>query len=60
MDTGKHAHIMAIDYFTSMEQTIDEFNALREEINLAVIELLETMKLELAAASTDIVVKTPS
>jgi MscS family membrane protein len=56
MDTGKNAHILAIDYFTSMEQSLEEFNALRETVNLAVIELLEKQQLELAAASTDIVV----
>jgi MscS family membrane protein len=56
MDTGKNAHILAIDYFTSIEQTLEEFNLLREAVNLALIDLLEKSGLELAAASTDIVV----
>jgi len=57
MDTGKNAHIFAVDYFTTMPQAIDEFNKLREEVNLAVIALLNKMKIELAAASTDVHVK---
>jgi MscS family membrane protein len=60
MDTGKNAHIMAVDYFTTMEQSVEEFNRLREEVNLGIIELLETSKIELAAASTDVVVKQAS
>ncbi|MES2374665.1 MAG: mechanosensitive ion channel domain-containing protein [Bacteroidota bacterium] len=58
MDTGKNAHIVAIDYFTTMQQSIEEFNALREAVNLEVIELLEKSGIELAAANTDVVVKT--
>jgi MscS family membrane protein len=57
MDTGKSAHIMAVDYFTTIEQDINEFNALREEVNLDIIELLSKMQLELAGANTDITVK---
>lgn len=58
MDTGKNAHIVAIDYFTTMQQSIEEFNTLREAVNLEVIELLEKSGIELAAANTDVVVKT--
>jgi MscS family membrane protein len=57
MDTGKNAHIVAIDYFTTMQQSIEEFNTLREAVNLEVIALLEKSGLELAAANTDIVVR---
>lgn len=60
MDTGKNAHIMAVDYFTTMQQTVEEFNQLREAINLEVIELLEKKGLELAAANTDIVIRSQS
>ncbi|QEC67682.1 mechanosensitive ion channel [Panacibacter ginsenosidivorans] len=56
-DTGKNAHIISIEYFTTMQQNISEFNALREEINFAVIELLNKNGVELAAANTDVVVK---
>lgn len=58
-DTGRTAHVITVDYFTSMSQSNDEFNALRQQVNLAVIELLARMKTELAAASTDVVVHTP-
>jgi MscS family membrane protein len=57
MDTGKNAHIIAIDYFTSMEQSIEEFNALRESVNLSLIALLEKSGIELAAANTDVIVR---
>ena len=56
-DTGKNAHIITIEFFTTMQQNVAEFNALREEINFAVIELLNKNEVELAAASTDVVVK---
>jgi MscS family membrane protein len=56
MDTGKNAHIVAVDYFTTIEQSIEEFNELREAVNLEVIELLETSKIDLAAANTDVIV----
>ena len=57
MDTGKNAHIMVVDYFTTMQQSVEEFNQLREAINLEVIALLEKQGLELAAANTDIVIR---
>lgn len=55
-DTGKQAHIITFEYFTSMKQSNSEFNAMREDINLAVIELLNSRQIAFAAASTDIVV----
>ncbi|MCA6450052.1 MAG: mechanosensitive ion channel [Chitinophagaceae bacterium] len=57
MDTGKTAHIIAVDYFTSMQQSIEEFNSLREAVNLELIELLEKSGVELAAANTDVIVR---
>ena len=54
IDTGKNAHIFAVEYFTSMPQEIYEFNDLREAVNLAIILLLETSKIELAATNTEI------
>ena len=57
MDTGKNAHIVAVDYFTTISQSMESFNLFRETINLEIIELLESLQIELAAASTDIVVK---
>ena len=56
MDTGKNAHVLAVDYFTFMPQTLNDFYLLRENINLEVIALLEKMNVELAAANTTVVV----
>ncbi len=56
-DTGRNAHIIAVDYFTIMPQQIEEFNALREEINLSVIAMLEKDKIELAAKNMDVIVR---
>jgi MscS family membrane protein len=56
MDTGKNAHIMAVDYFTAMEQTIEEFYDFRQIINLEIIDLLNRSNVQYAAASTDIIV----
>lgn len=57
MDTGKNAHIVTVEFFTGMDGSIDTFNALREEVNIEIVELLEKSGLELAAANTDIVLK---
>ena len=59
-DTGKNAHIITVEYFTGMHQNINEFNSFREEINFKVIELLGENNIELAAASTDVIVKQTS
>jgi MscS family membrane protein len=55
-DTGKNAHIVTVQYFASMAQTMAEFFTLRENVNLEIIELLAKNNVELAASSTDIVV----
>jgi MscS family membrane protein len=56
-ETGKTAHVITIEYYTSMVQTVSDFNTLREEINFEIMALLAGENIELAAASTDIVVK---
>lgn len=55
-DTGKNAHIITVLYFTSIVQTLAEFYTLRQNINLDILDLLKANNVELAAASTDIVV----
>ncbi len=55
-DTGKNAHLILIDYFAGMQMTIDEFNSLRETINLSIIKKLEEAGMELASANMDIVI----
>jgi MscS family membrane protein len=41
------------DYFTG-PVTMEEFNATKEEVNFAVLKLMEELKVEIAGASTDI------
>ncbi len=56
-DTGRSAHIIAIDYFTAGRQALDDFNTLREAINLEIIKKLADIGIELAAASTGLVIR---
>ena len=56
-DTGKHAHVVMVEYFSSATDEYEDYLMLREKINMALIELLESHKIELAASSTDVVVK---
>jgi MscS family membrane protein len=53
-ETGKNAHIYAVDYYTVMTQDIEQFNTEKGKINLEILALLKSMQLELAATSTDI------
>ena len=55
-DTGKNAHIVEGEYYTEMNQTLDEFNTLREHVYLEIIGLLEKKNIVLAAANSDVVV----
>ena len=54
-DTGKNAHVIIAEYFTGMQQSIEEFNRLKEKLNLAVIEKMEQAGIELAASNLDVV-----
>ncbi len=56
-ETGKTAHVITVEFFTSVHQEITAFNLLREQVNLELITWLESNGIELAGASTDIVVK---
>jgi MscS family membrane protein len=56
-DTGKQAHIVMVEYFSSAADEHEAYLMLREKINMAFIEILEAHKIELAASSTDVVVK---
>ncbi|MBL7741238.1 MAG: mechanosensitive ion channel [Chitinophagaceae bacterium] len=52
-DIAVNAFLVNADYFTS-PMTHREYLAIKEEINLAVLQLMEKMKIEIAGASTDI------
>ncbi len=47
-ETGKYAHIFEINYFTTLEQTIADFNILREQINLEIINFLSNNDISFA------------
>jgi len=47
------AFLINVDYFTS-PITIDEFNGIKQQINLDTLRLLENMQVEIAGASTDV------
>jgi len=55
-DTGKNANLVEVMYFTDMSQSLADFNTMRENINLSIIDLLETRKIPLAASDNSIVV----
>jgi MscS family membrane protein len=56
-ETGKNAHVVIIEFFTSMDQSIETFNQLRQQVNLEIISWLEANHLQLAAANTDVTVR---
>jgi MscS family membrane protein len=55
-DTGKNAHMIYIDFFAGMQMSFDEFNSLRETINLSIIKKLEEAHMELASTNMDVVI----
>lgn len=52
-DITGQAFIITIDYFTA-PVTINEFNAIKQEINLQIIKLMEELAIEIAGANTDV------
>lgn len=56
-DTGGDAHVITVEYFTSMFQTIDAFNTLREQVNLEIIDMLTKSNIQFAEAVTSIALK---
>lgn len=52
-DITVSAFQVTVDYFTG-PVTMNEFNAVKEQINFAVLKLMEELKVEIAGASTDI------
>ena len=57
-ETGKNAHIVWIEFFTTMSQDMPNFFDLRESINLSIITTLQELKIELASTNADIKVYT--
>lgn len=57
-DIAANAFLVNADYFTS-PLTHREFIAIKQEINLKVLKLMEELKMEMAGASTDIRIAQP-
>ncbi|MBC7652378.1 MAG: mechanosensitive ion channel, partial [Deinococcales bacterium] len=54
-ETGKNAHIYEVNYYTTIEQTLADFIALREQINLEIINFLANNDIALAAGNPNFV-----
>ncbi|HEY6901413.1 MAG TPA: mechanosensitive ion channel domain-containing protein [Puia sp.] len=52
-DISANAYLINVDYFTR-PIAIEEFNAVKQQVNLDVLRLLEKMQLSVAGSSTDI------
>jgi MscS family membrane protein len=57
-DISASAFLVSADYFTSPISQ-DEFNAIKQHVNLDVLQLLEKMKIGIAGASTDVRLMAP-
>jgi MscS family membrane protein len=52
-EIASNAFIIQSDYYTA-PVTINEFNSVKQEINLQVLKLLEELQIEIAGASTEV------
>ena len=48
IETGKQAHIIGVDFFTPITQSLDEFSDLKESVNLNIIKIVEAMQMKFA------------
>ncbi len=55
-DTGKNAHVINIEYFTDITQTLENFLLHKEQVTLQIIELMEQAGIKPAAASKDVLI----
>lgn len=58
-DTGKHSHVIEVEFYTDPAPDIRSFFILKEKINLDIIAVLENMDLEFAAANKEVLLKEP-
>jgi MscS family membrane protein len=56
-ETGGAAHVVQIEYFVCMDISIKDFFALRQKMNLTLLQLLPKYELELAAENMDVTVR---
>lgn len=45
VETGKNAHIVLVEYFTKIEESMDSFNALKQQVNFKLIELVNSQSI---------------
>ncbi len=60
VDTGKTAHMINVDYLSLVSQPMEQFLQQRQDILLKIIGLMEQNQIQMAGASTDIVVTNKS
>lgn len=60
VDTGKNAHVINIEYLSLVTQPMEEFLQQRQDIIFKVISLMEALKIQMAAAATDVIVTNKS
>ncbi len=56
-NTGKNAHVITIEYFFSMEETLEVFIQRKEVINLQIINLMQERKIKFAAGTNAILIR---
>ncbi len=58
-DVGRNGQTVSVDFFTTTLQSIDDFNLLRQEVNLAIIALLEKLEIKIAGTNTNVIIQQP-
>jgi MscS family membrane protein len=56
-DIGRNALTIAIDYFTTTLQSANDFNMLRQQVNLELITTMEDLSVGLAGESTNVTLR---
>ena len=52
MDVGKNWHTIAVEYYTTPQQTPEEFIQLKEKINYLIIDTLTELQIKIADTKT--------
>ena len=56
-DINRSALTVVVDYFTSTLQSIEDFNLLREQVNMEIITLLEQLQINLSGENTNVIIQ---
>jgi MscS family membrane protein len=52
-ETGKNANVIAIEYFTGMELSDEQFNSLKEQVNFEIMKKIEASGIDFATLNID-------